>query len=82
MTLSDFGLMRSLESWLNYPTAKIGDRTLDIKTMYNYFTDTSSAPANKYFIDQNVTLSDVQQNPKHLDIALVWVLKKYCTGSA
>lgn len=80
VTLADFGLMRPLQSWLQYPIAKENDLTLDVETMYKYFTNPESgAPANKYFIDRQVTLEMVQQNPKHLDIALIWVLQKYCS---
>ena len=68
-TLTDFGLMKRVKMFLRDPDW--------VEVMYEYHVN----PANNthyYYKENNVTLHDVQRNPYHLDIALIWHLYDRC----
>lgn len=63
LTLTDFGLMQSIKRWKRNPDF--------VKTMYQYLTDRGQTTRH-YFEDFGLTVEDVQRDPRHMDLALLY----------
>lgn len=71
IVLTDFGLANTFEHFINDPKW--------VKRLYDYHMLHPSS--KKYFVNKNISLKDVQKDPRHLDYSLIYHLLDISTIS-
>jgi len=72
-TLSDFGFVNTIHWWQT--TDSFGREGNAVETFYRYHIKNG---LGEYYVDNDIELKDVQQDPTYLDKALMWKLWKLC----